>query len=63
MISVPAAAGRLTPSFSCQYNHMKAAASHTATKLPAGETEFAKMLYQATALVTAVGVFAPKGKD
>lgn len=44
MISVPAAAGRLTPSFSCQYNHMKAAASHTTTKLPAGETEFGACL-------------------
>lgn len=44
MISVPAAAGRLTPSFSCRYNHMKAAASHTTTKLPAGETEFGACL-------------------
>lgn len=61
--------GSLPPSPPCQYNHMNAAASYTTTKLPAEETKFGAclqkwtVLYHATALVTVVGVFTPKGKD
>jgi len=48
---------------------MNAAAPYTAAKLSAAEIKFGACLqkwtalYQATALATVVGVFAPKGKE
>lgn len=61
--------GSLPPSPSCQYNHMNAAASYNRKKLSAAETKLGAclqkwtVLYQASALVTVVGIFTPKRKN